>query len=197
MSRHVAYWSPSRSRRLRGQTRHHTIVRDACSEVRSGGVNVIDECSDWMSFHDAVAYVEARQQCYEDLAIELLRRAAHGLKIRTRLVQSSPRWVVSGDKYYEDDGRDLQFCREDVLKLWPEQQKQAAASGRSRIGSGAISDGVRLAIDGRWPDGIPEGLRAKERNEQVRQWLKDHDKSIPRDLPKAVQRALKRAREPS
>jgi hypothetical protein len=82
---------------------------------------VIDDCSDWMSFHDAVAHVEARQQCYEDLAIELLRQAAHGLKIRTRLVQSSPRWVLSGDKYYEDNARDLQFCREDVLKLWPEQ----------------------------------------------------------------------------
>jgi hypothetical protein len=145
-----------------------------------------------MSFHDALAYVEARRQCYEDLAIDLLRQAAHDLKIRTRVVQSSPRWVVSGDKYYEDDGRDLQFCREDVLELWPQQQKEAAALRR-----GANSVALDLALDDLWHGKVPEGLRAKERNEQVLQWLKDHNKTIPGDLPKAIQRALKRAKHPS
>lgn len=119
-------------------------------------------------------------------------KAADSLKIRSRTVQGSPRWVVSGNRYYEDDGRDVEFCREDVLKHWPEQQKEAAAPGRSR--SGANSVALDLALRDLWPGGVPEGLRAKERNEQVLQWLKDHNKSIPSDLPKAVQRALKRAK---
>jgi len=175
----------------------HMIVRAACNEVRLRGADVIDDCLDWMSFHDALAHVEATQKCYQELAIRLLQQATDGLKIRSRTVQSSPRWVESGAKVYLDNGTDLQFCREDVLELWPEQQKEAAVPRRSRIGSGAISVGIRLALVELFPDGVPEGLRAKERNEQVVQWLKEHNKSIPRDVPKAVQRELKRAPDAS
>jgi hypothetical protein len=155
---------------------------------------MIDDCSDWMSFNDAIAHVEATQKCYEEHAIKLLQRETDSLKIRSRTVQGAPRWAVSGDKYNLDDGRDLQFCREDILRLWPEQQKEAAARGRSRIGSGAISVGVRLALEALWPNGLPEGLRKKDRNEQIVQWLKQHNKSVPRDVAKAVQRALQRPR---
>ena len=144
------------------------------------GADVIDNVSKWMSFHDTLAYVEATKKCCEDIAIRLLQQAAHDLKIGTRVVQSSPQWVVSGDRYYEDDGRDLQFCREDVLKLWPQQEKEAAAPSRSRIGGGAISVGVRLALDALYPHGVPEGLRAKDRDTQVVQWLKDNKKVFPR-----------------
>ena len=35
----------------------------------------------------------------------------------------------------------------------------------------------------------PEGLRAKERNEQVLQWLRENNKSIPKDIAKAVQKS--------
>jgi hypothetical protein len=152
------------------------------------------DCSDWMSFNEALTHVEATQKCYEELAIRLLQQAADSLKIRSRAVQGSPRWVVSGDKYFADDGRDLQFCREDILTLWPEQRKEGAAPGRSRIGSGAISVAVHLALEALWPNGVPEGLRAKERNEKVLEWLKDNNKSVPTDLAKAVQRVLKRPR---
>jgi hypothetical protein len=148
-----------------------------------------------MSFHDALAHVEATQKCYQELAIRLLQQAADNLKIRSRTIQGSPRWVVSGDNYYLDKGIDLQFCREDVLKHWPEQQKEAAAPRRSR--SGANSVALDLAPHALWHGKVPEGLRAKERNKQVLQWLKDHNKSIPRDPPKAIQRALKRAKHSS
>jgi hypothetical protein len=158
-------------------------------------VTVIDECSDWMSFDDALAHVEATQKCYQEMAIRLLQQAADSLMIRSRTVESSPRWVVSGDKYYEDDGRDLQFCREDVLKLWREQKKEADAPRRSR--RGATSVAVDLALDAEFPGGVPEGLRAKERNDRLLQWLGKNNKSIPRDLPKAVQRAIKRRRDVS
>ena len=96
---------------------------------------MIDDCSDWMSFDDALAHVEATQNCYQELAIRLLQEAADSLKIRSRTVQGSPRWVETGDKYYSDNGIDLQFRREDVLKHWPEQQKEAAAPRRSRSGA--------------------------------------------------------------
>jgi len=61
-----------------------------------------------------------------------------------------------------------------------------------RIKSGANSLGVRLALDVVWPSGVPEGLRAKDRNKAVHKWLKDNNKSILGDIAKAVQRALKR-----
>jgi hypothetical protein len=168
------------------------IVRDACCDFQIMRVTVIDDCSDWMSFDAALAHVEATQNCYEERAIRLLQEAADSLKISSRTVQGSPGWVVSGDKYYKDDGRDIQFCREDVLKLWPEQQKKAAAPRRSR--SGAKTVAVELALDALYPGGVPEGVTAKERNDLVRQWLTDHRKSIPSDIAKAVQRALKRAK---
>jgi hypothetical protein len=159
-------------------------------------VNVIDDCSNWMSFHEALAHVEATQKCYQGLAIRLLQQAADNLKIRSRTVQGSPRWVVSGDKYYEDHGSNLQFCREDVLKHWPEKQKEAAAPRRSRSGANSIA--VDLALRALYPGGgVPEGVTAKDRNRQVLQWLKDHNKSIPSDLPKAIQRAVNRAKHSS
>jgi hypothetical protein len=155
-------------------------------------VTVIDDCSDWMSFDDALAHVEATQNCYQELAIRLLQEAADSLKIRSRTVQGSPRWVESGDKYYSDNRIDLQFCREDVLKHWPEQQKEAAAPRPSRSGAKRVA--VELALVALYPGGVPKGLIAKERNQQVLQWLTDQRKSIPRDIAKAVQRALKRAK---
>jgi hypothetical protein len=156
---------------------------------------MIDDCSDWMSFHDALAHVEATQKCYQELAIRLLQQAADSLKIRSRTVQGPPRWVESGDNYYSDKGIDLQFCREDVLKHWPEQQKEAPVPGRSRRGANSVA--IDSALADLWPRGVPEGLRAKERNEQIVQRLKDRNESIPGDLPKAVQRALKRAKHSS
>jgi len=154
---------------------------------------VIDDCSDWMSFHDALAHVEATQKCYEELASRLLKQAADSRKVKSRTFQGPPAWdILPGDIYIPNDGRDLQFCREDVLRLWPEQQKEVTASTRSRIKSGANSMGVRSALDALWPGGVPEGLRAKDRNKAVHKWLKDNNKSIPGDIAKAVQRALKR-----
>jgi hypothetical protein len=155
---------------------------------------MIDDCSDWMSFNAALAHVEAAQKCYEALAIRLLRKAADSLKIRSRTVEGLPRWVVSGDKYFEDDGRELQFCRDDILRLWPAQRQEAAAPVRSRFGSGAVSAAVHLALDALEPTGILDGVRGKQRVEKIREWLLAHDKAVATDLAKAVQRALKQRR---
>jgi hypothetical protein len=48
-----------------------------------------------------------------------------------------------------------------------------------------------VALDHLWPDKIPEGLSAKERNNIVRDWLAANELSVPNDIAKAIQRALK------
>jgi hypothetical protein len=81
----------------------------------------------------------------------------------------------------------LEVCRKDVLELWPERQNDATRPAPAKIGSNAaqrrgkpISDGVRSAINERWPGGIPADLLAKERDEQIIEWLKGKNKKSPR-----------------
>ena len=173
--------------------------------LRMGVADMNDDDSNWMSLDEATTYVEATVKCYREKAIDLVRQAADGLKLKSRTtVNSPPRWVdliIDGKVVtVSDRGIRLEICRKDVLELWPEQKKDAAASTPSRIGSGAIADGIRLAIADLWPDGIPEGLRAKDRDIKILDWLIAHKKSVPEGnggLSKAVQRVLKQARDAS
>jgi len=59
---------------------------------------------------------------------------------------------------------------------------------------GAKTRGVTEALNQLWPEGIPEGLTAKERNQQVFDRLKRNGSSIPKDIARAVQRVLQRSR---
>lgn len=59
-----------------------------------------------------------------------------------------------------------------------------------KSGGGAKARGVEQALDHIWPDKIPEGLSAKERNNTVREWLIAKRLSVPNDIAKAIQRAL-------
>jgi hypothetical protein len=159
-----------------------------------------DDASDWMSVDEAATYVEATVGCYREKAIDLLRQAADGLKVKSRTVNSSPRWIVDSDIagneiFYSDHGKRIELYRDDVLKLWPKHhRKDATQSTPLKTRSSAISDGIRLAMNNLWPGGIPEGVRAKERDNQIREWLKDNRKSIPENVPRAVQRVLKKLR---
>jgi|SRR5208282_2205942 len=168
---------------------------------------MIDEDSDWISFEDAVAYVEATQQCHREKAVELVRQPASDLKLRSRTVESSPRWiesVIAGVKVYHSDfGKRVEVCRQDLLELWPERQKGATRLAPAKIGPTAaqrrhqpISDGVRTAINEIWPGGIPCDLLAKERDEQIIEWLKEKkQKNISGNLSRTIQRVLKKERE--
>jgi hypothetical protein len=61
---------------------------------------------------------------------------------------------------------------------------------------GAKTRGILDAINQLWPRGIPNGLSAKERDNAIRKQLEKNGGSIPNKLPRAVQRALKRAPPP-
>jgi hypothetical protein len=127
--------------------------------------------------------------CHREKAVGLLHQAKDDLKLKSRTVTSSPRWVVSNigeqEIFHSDWGQRIELSRKGVLEFCA-KQKMVAASTLSGIGSGAISDAIRLAIDDLWPDEIPKGLRAKDRNTKIFEWLKDHKKSIPTALPRAV-----------
>ena len=102
---------------------------------------------------------------------------------------------MSDGRRYLDEGVDLQLCREDVLKHWPEQQKKAAAPRRLSRGSKAAA--IDLALAALYPSGVPEGVSAKDRNKRVLRWIQEHNKSISDDMPKAVQRGVTRAKNSS
>jgi hypothetical protein len=64
------------------------------------------------------------------------------------------------------------------------------AGASDEIRRRAKTRGVAQALDHIWPDKIPEGLSAKERNNTVRAWLVANRLSVPYDIAKAIQRAL-------
>ena len=118
-----------------------------------------DEDSDWNPLDEATTYVEVTKKCYREKAIDLLREAADGLKLKSRPVNPSPRWIechIAGEKvFYSDGGQRIELHRKDVLALCESK------STPPKIRSGAISDWIHLAINDLWPDGIPAGVRAK------------------------------------
>jgi hypothetical protein len=166
-----------------------------------------DEDSNWIRLDAAVAHVEAMQKCYREMAFDLVKQAVKNGNLRSRTVNSSPRWIVSknmagADRYYSDHGERVEVYRKDVLELWPEHQNDATRPAPPEIGSNAtqkrskpISDAIRLAINDLWHGEIPAGLRAKERDNQILDWLKRNGKSIPENISRAVQRVLKADRE--
>jgi hypothetical protein len=163
---------------------------------------MIDKESDWISLDTAVAHVEAKLECYHEKAVDLVRQAVNNLKVKSKTVNSSPTWnvsVIAGQEiFHSDGGNRVEVYRQDVLELWPERQKDATRSAPAKIGPTAaqrrrqpISDGVRSAINELWPGGIPADLMAKERNEQIIEWLKGKNKKTSKNLPRTIQRVLK------
>jgi hypothetical protein len=152
-------------------------------------VNIVaDEEADWLELQDALDLIEGTLQCYRERAPELIRAAADGLEIRSRTAQGPPRWRqehVGGQEIFSsDDGKRIELCREDVLRWLAEFQSQPV----QRVSP--IEEGILLAIDALWSGNIPKGLRAKDRDLKILEWLKSNQKSAPRGLARAVQRVL-------
>jgi hypothetical protein len=163
-----------------------------------------DEHPDWIPLEDAVTYVEATQQCYREKAADLVRQAVDNLKLKSRTVNSSPRWIVSevagAEAYYSDRGKRIEVSRKGLLELFPERQSDATQAppviGSAQRRLQPISNGIASAIKELWPEGIPELLRAKDRNDKIHEWLISL-KIIGKfeDVSRTIQRVLKGQRE--
>lgn len=66
----------------------------------------------------------------------------------------------------------------------------ALAVDSKRTGPGAKTRGIAEAIDQLWPNGIPNGLSAKDRDNKIIAQLKTNQSSVPKDIARAVQRVL-------
>jgi hypothetical protein len=85
----------------------------------------------------------------------------------------------------------FEFCREDVLRIWPATQSVPIQPNSKKR---PVTHAIHEAIKHLWPDGIPQGLKAKERNNQIAKWAEENGRSCPFEelaLARAVQRALK------
>jgi hypothetical protein len=71
----------------------------------------------------------------------------------------------------------------------PDERTCAASDAESR--PGAKSRGIAEALKKLWPNGVPEGLSAKDRNRAIIRWLGDAGYSLPTNPERAIQRVLK------
>jgi hypothetical protein len=80
--------------------------------------------------------------------------------------------------------------RSDILRIWlTSLASPSASSARKR--KRPIEDGIKEAITALWENNIPQGLRPKERDNKIAEWLKSKNYSVPSGLARAVQRAIK------
>ena len=87
----------------------------------------------------------------------------------------------------------IEVWADDLDKLWQPFDRRGADSASSISHDGPVFGGIREAIAALWPSGIPKGLKAKDRNNRIADWLKQNGRSVPSGsgLARAVQRALK------
>ena len=71
-----------------------------------------------------------------------------------------------------------------------DQAKQASVVPKSKSGTGAKAQGISEAISQLWPNEIPKGLSAKDRNKAIIDRMRQNGSSIPNSPERAIQRAL-------
>ena len=72
-----------------------------------------------------------------------------------------------------------------------DQAEQACVVPKSKSGTGAKAQGISEAISQLWPDQIPKGLSAKDRNKAIIDRMRQNGSSIPLSPERAIQRALR------
>jgi len=153
-----------------------------------------DENSDWISLEAAVTYVEGTLCCYRENARELVRKAVKSVKVKSRTLHSSPKWLVSvidgREVFHSDHGESIEICRKGLLEFFSKRQNDGPARTHPR----PISDNVELAIKELWPDNeIPRD--ATLRTNPIHDWLIsrriiDRD----RDVTRTIQRVFRERR---
>ena len=92
--------------------------------------------------------------------------------------------------------RNVQVFRDDVLRAFSADEvarpyrraidKEAHAGRKTKSGPGAKARGIAEAIDQLWPNQIPTGLSAKDRNNAIIDQMKQNGGSIPRNPERAI-----------
>ena len=91
--------------------------------------------------------------------------------------------------------RNVQAFRDDMLRVFAEDQaKQTSVAPKSKSGPGAKAKGISEAISQLWPNQIPKGLSAKDRNKAIMDRIRQNGGSRPNSPERAIQRVL-RARQ--
>jgi hypothetical protein len=92
--------------------------------------------------------------------------------------------------------RAFQVIRENVLRIWNLTEAKAGVPTHKQIQRQApVKTRVRNAINELWPNGIPNTLRAKERDSKIALHItkqQGHKTSADAALARAVQRVLQR-----
>jgi hypothetical protein len=82
--------------------------------------------------------------------------------------------------------------RENVFSTHDENARgKALFEGKRSTVKGPKTLGITHAINQLWPNKIPKGLSAKERNNKIIEWLKNEGCSVPKSPERAIQRVLK------
>jgi hypothetical protein len=151
----------------------------------------------WMPLHDVIAFVETAQHCYREKAEQLVWAALDAGHARSRTVEKGePLWhttILGGSEIvYSDYGRRVEALREDVLGLWLEAKEPPAAPKAVPKRARPVEEGVLEAIRALWPNGIPRGLKAKQRDNEIHKWLKTNGRSVGTDASPSFSRAVQR-----
>jgi hypothetical protein len=118
----------------------------------------------------------------------------HGYPSGVRIPSAS---AQDGEPGYHRVMTDVLLPREQVVRQWPSDGRAAPAPDdrstdlESKSRPGAKTRGIEQAIGELWPNRIPEGLTAKDRNNAIIDWLHDKKYSVPSQPERAIQRVLK------
>lgn len=120
----------------------------------------------------------------------------HGRRSRVRIPSTASK---GGEPAYHRVIHDVLLPREQVVRQWPSDRRSPLPDNRpsavgSKAGLGAKALGIEQAIQQLWPNGIPQGLSAKDRNRRILVWLKSNGCSVPKSPERAIQRVLKARR---
>jgi hypothetical protein len=155
---------------------------------------------DWVPIDRAIAHVEKAQQCCREKAVNLVRQAADNLKLRSR-TNPKPIWYnvdLGGQEiFFSDRGRGrVEICREDLLKLWPEQtdatNSHVVKTKPASTKQAPTQEKVGWAIEALWPEGIPLDLGATECDCQIHEWLVAQKMIRPETTLSSISRATQR-----
>jgi hypothetical protein len=117
----------------------------------------------------------------------------HGYPSGVRVPSAS---AQDGEPGYHRVIADVLLPREQVMRQWPSGGRAPLPNDRStdfdsKSRPGAKTRGIAGAIDELWPNEIPKGLTAKDRNKAIIEWLAENGCSVPTNPERAIQRVLK------